>query len=659
MKNKTIPILLSKNIFTLLVAIFFISLPLILDSSILKTNDMSGNIVNLIYIKKSIAEFGVFPQWNPFLNQGIPLVADPLNSIYNPLILLSFLLFPLQISIKLTYIISIFLSGLFMYILLKYLKISPVISLLASITFMSSGYLAARIYAGHLEKILSYPLVPLLLLSLLILYKKEGIKWSGIVALILTLFVFSGAIYETLYAFIILGSTIVLYIIIFIINQDKKYISRTFSLLTSCVLFLFFAAVKVLPLTEISTYILHVSDPFRGSQTLTSLLYNLFFPYNEFYLLLGKNDFNPNTPYFWWESYAFIGFIPFLCLFLIPYILKKKLSDELKIFSFLFFVIVIFSMLGSPLNPFTWLFNSIPFLQQFRIPSRIFLFLVPVTLTLSAIVLNYLYMVKGRITKMVIIALLSINLLSVFAAFSGKINKNNFIYSPPTTDLQDLLNHVKDIDSSYYLVGQSQYFTEQVPVYPAISNNLIVYNYNYGYILKKSYSKNPDSFSAIRPKYFILPKVSSQALSTAYKEVYRGDKGSRLFKADAYTAFADIYRGKVKSTKTVSTESRDIKNIDIKPNRISIKVDSKTSDNYLLVLESYAPGWQATVDDRRKISIIKNDFLEIPLERGEHVYTLTYDSKAFIIGLILSILSISTWIIYLSVKSWGRLLSKR
>src|SRR5690554_25724 len=74
------------DFFLIFIFALIISFPLITDGSVLKTNDMMGNVVNLVYIKKTLLESGVFPHWNPFLHQGIPIVADPLNTFFNPLV---------------------------------------------------------------------------------------------------------------------------------------------------------------------------------------------------------------------------------------------------------------------------------------------------------------------------------------------------------------------------------------------------------------------------------------------------------------------------------------------------------------------------------------------------------------------------------------------
>jgi len=646
------------NILLLFLATLIISFPFIIDSSILKTNDMSGNVVNLVYIKKTIAEHRVFPQWNPYLNQGLPIVADPLNSFFNPIILFSFLIFPLSISIKLTYFISIFLSGLFFYFLLRYLNIEKKISLLSAFTFMSSGYLAARIYAGHLEKILSYPLGPLLLLSLLILLKRGGLKWAGVVALTLSLFVFSGAIYEALYAFIVFGLIFLLSIATLILKPDKKSIEKVISLIIAFILFLLFSAIKILPLVEISPYILHVSDPFKGSQTFISLIYNLFFPYKELYSLFGINNFNPNIPYFWWESYAFIGFLPFLCIILIPFFLYKRLTTEFKIFIYLSISIILFSMIGNPWNPFTWLFNHVSFLQQFRIPSRIFLFLIPIILAISATILSYFYKSGGKLRKHVIVLLLIVNLMTVYLTFYDKINKNFFIYSPPISDLKDILNHVKQLDNSNFFIGQSQFFTDDVPIIPSINNEQKIYNHNYGYLLKKNYSLNPDSYFAIYPKYFIYPKFSSPSGIFTYKEIYRGSQGSKLYKNSTYTAYADIYSGTALKLKNITKENHNIKFVKIRPDEVSVKVDSPNNRDTLLVMESFAPGWSAKIDLGTELKFIKNDFLNISLAQGEHLYTFTYNSKQFIIGSVISFISFIFWFTYISPRLRGKIVKR-
>ena len=185
--------------------LFFISsvlilIQFILDPNIIVNNDLNGNIVPLLHFKQSILTNHQFPQWNQYINQGIPSVADPLYGIYNPIIGIPILLLPYQAAIKIMYFISIFLSCVSMFYLARLFKISTIVSSIIALTYASGSYLSSRIVAGHLEKVISFAFLPLFLFCLIKTTQTKNVLWCGITAIILSLILFSGDIYNTLYS---------------------------------------------------------------------------------------------------------------------------------------------------------------------------------------------------------------------------------------------------------------------------------------------------------------------------------------------------------------------------------------------------------------------------------------------------------------------------
>lgn len=615
---------------------FIISMPILKDSSILKTNDMMGNITNALVIKQTLIEKHTFPQWNFYVGQGIPITADPLSTFLNPFVFFVFLLFSITLSIKIIYLASIFFSGLFFYLLLRLLNINKAISFLLSFTFMASGYLSARIFAGHLEKILIYPVIPLLIISILMIMKKPKLFWSGVTALILTYFIFSGGIYEFFYSLIFISSAAVFILISFFINKNKDELNKLFYLIISILMVIPFSGAKTIPLIEISTYISHVKTPFEGSQNIISIIYNLFFPFKEIYATLSLDRFL-ESPYFWWESFAFVGLLPLVCLFLTPIAFNKNKNNIF--FIFILFSITLFSMSGNLINPYHWITKGFEFIQQFRIPSRIFIYLVPVVLVLSGLILNYFY--KNISYRKIILGALVVNFILVLCSFNNNLSKSKFIYSPPISDMAENLLYLKQTDRKYYYIAQSTLYYENVSSVDTATNKQKILNDNYGFKIKNNLNTdlyNKD-YSGIYPKYFILPKNQKPPDKFRYSLVFEGSSGSSIYKNDVYSNYADIYNSHTLKLNYSNKENFKIKNVNIDTDQISVVVDSNSESDNLLLLESYSPGWKAYVDGN-EIPLLRKDFLNVRLHKGNKTYIFKYHSNKFIWGFIITTFSI-------------------
>jgi hypothetical protein len=91
------------------------------------------------------------------------------------------------------------------------------------------------------------------------------------------------------------------------------------------------------------------------------------------------------------------------------------------------------------------------------------------------------------------------------------------------------------------------------------------------------------------------------------------------------------------------SDSRNILNetvpeiLEYTPNSVTIKA-SLLEDGYLVLGDTYYPGWNAYVDGK-KSKIYKTNYVirSVFLEKGEHRVTFVYEPRSFVIGLIISI----------------------
>jgi len=86
--------------------------------------------------------------------------------------------------------------------------------------------------------------------------------------------------------------------------------------------------------------------------------------------------------------------------------------------------------------------------------------------------------------------------------------------------------------------------------------------------------------------------------------------------------------------------------VQYKANEVTISVDTDTSA-FLVVSDTYYPGWKATVDGKEtEIYRTNYAFRGISVPQGKHVVVFIYQSNTFKFGLIFTSLSLLVWIFY-------------
>lgn len=138
----------------------------------------------------TLRESGSFPLWNPYLFGGMPFVAAMHGDIFYPTFLLRMLV-PTDVAMTWTFLIHIFLAGLFAYMFLRAAGFGFAGALLGGLAYMLGGQLASLVSPGHDGKLYVSALFPLALFAL-----TRGIRdarpWAwGLLAIVVGLAVLS------------------------------------------------------------------------------------------------------------------------------------------------------------------------------------------------------------------------------------------------------------------------------------------------------------------------------------------------------------------------------------------------------------------------------------------------------------------------------------
>ena len=106
-----------------------------------------------------------FPQWNPYIQGGLPYIAAMHGDIFYPTFLLRWLL-PTDVAMTWEFVIHLFLCGLFTYFFLRAWRFGFWPALVGGLAYMLGGSVAGFASPGHDGKLFVSALMPLGLLLL-------------------------------------------------------------------------------------------------------------------------------------------------------------------------------------------------------------------------------------------------------------------------------------------------------------------------------------------------------------------------------------------------------------------------------------------------------------------------------------------------------------
>ncbi|MEK7141251.1 MAG: hypothetical protein AAB800_01760 [Patescibacteria group bacterium] len=482
-------------------------------------SDYDSNIPIISFVVDTVRNEHRFPLRNPYVTTGISVLGDPLSgSAYLPY-LLPMLLFGVQSGWWVVIGLHAFMAGAFMWVLLRDLltkKSGFDFALWGGLLYMGSGAFAARIAAGHIEKVLSYPWYPLLLLALL---KKDQTNRNAIlIGAIMGIVFLTGDVYGVFYMGMFYG-------VIRVIRsgEARSGFAREIRGIGWAILaFVVASGVKLVPFfIDVAPVIARYSsfDAAKGSL-------HLFYSWIPFIVPLGVTFYDRplfqhvfGIWYNWYEYYAFIG-LPIFFLIALPKILKRR---EVQILIMLLIVGIMYIARGYPYSIFYWMNKSIPVLNWFRAPQRMYEALTGIMVIV--ITLCAKHVIRPPKNTFFLWGMLSVTLL-----ISGYQMTNAF--EIPRVSEERLIDQLRAGDGGDMTVASFACCMQKF----LVAEKIRVINYYYGWRPKgaprfTSADGSTFAFETIqtsRPAYIIAPK-DMEFRQYGY-EVWFGDEKNNVWR---------------------------------------------------------------------------------------------------------------------------------
>ncbi len=130
--------------------------------AVLGGHDVRGAFYPWFTFARQAVRAGHLPLWEPYQFAGTPYLSNPQAAFFYPVTWLSFIL-PVNLAIGLYAVAAVWLAGVGMLLLGHFLTRSWPAALIAALAFCFNGFVAARLWAGHITLIATYAWTPWLL----------------------------------------------------------------------------------------------------------------------------------------------------------------------------------------------------------------------------------------------------------------------------------------------------------------------------------------------------------------------------------------------------------------------------------------------------------------------------------------------------------------
>lgn len=207
---------------------------------------------------------GNIPFWNPHNFSGNPQMANLQTAVFYP-VNLFYLFLPFNLAWTVIILLQHILAGIFMFLFLKKaLKLKEFPSFIGGVAFAFSSSMVVWLEYGNIGH--TFLLLPLAMLFVNRLYKKQGIFNYFLLVLILSLSILAGYIQMAFYIFLLSFAYF-----LFLLRKDelKLKIKKLFIFFVSFIFPIFLTAFQLLPTYKI------FSISTRGAYSLTQIENNL------------------------------------------------------------------------------------------------------------------------------------------------------------------------------------------------------------------------------------------------------------------------------------------------------------------------------------------------------------------------------------------------
>ncbi len=667
--------ILAEGIFVLFILGFFVFAaffqPLMWDWGSVQWDAENVHLFNLQY-SSSLLSNGEIPLWTPHIFWGYPQIADPQVGLFYPFNLLTSLFTEYTADILLYQtVLNYILAGFFMWLLVRYLTRHFWIALFAGGVYMFSGFMVG--HASHIGMMTSGAWLPLIFLLTILALRKLNFKMAVFAGFVSGIMVLAGHFQAALYiAFFV--AAYVLYD--FFRDKLKKgeFEFKKLGILGIIGLVAFFiAGVQILPTYELQANSYRESVPLVVAQQESlspNTLWNFINPNHQNVLrhtYSGPHDITQN--------YVYLGILmPFLVLGGIIFSRKRKYK-LFFIFAGGLTLLYAFGSHFSYVHEFFW--SYIPLFDKVRAPANSVI-LLHFSMVMLAVL--FLWQLKERFSAKIftvlscIIALFAIADVAAFAS-SGVLLHSIEARQPP--DEYVLEESLQEKTPDNYDPGRTLWIhrDEARGNVPQISGIYSADGYNPLTLkrhreLYKFIGENQNFIDMANVRYAPCTILENEKIIEDIEYIH-SEKICENENAFPYAYFLSSYEnaGKIENIgnftefnfrqKVLLEESVKNNNLEgFAPGRepqeefgsvdilereageIKLFTD-RQEDGFVVVTESYYPGWQAHVNgEKREVMRGNYIFMAIPVEAGANEITLSYESRNLKYGAALSLVGL-------------------
>jgi 4-amino-4-deoxy-L-arabinose transferase-like glycosyltransferase len=594
----------------------------------------------------SLRHYGQFPLWNPYIRTGIPYVADPMLHIYNPVVTLPVLLFGVRAGFKLAMFFSFVLAALGMWRLARELDFKSPARIWVALMYAFAGQPLAHFFQGQYLFILGFAWIPWIVAGLFLVVRTRRRRYAAMTVFFLGLLFFSGNAYYSFY--ILLIASIFVLVMLPQFQPHRPYLKIDLKLLaifaTIAVLALGIVAIQLFPEAQFWPWI-EKDMKVAGSHTLGQI----FLDYTSkdasrpdaFSQLPAREEF-----------YAYIGLAPFLALPLLPLAWRYRKRRPIV---FLWLVILLV-VAWVTLDQMLWrdVFLELPGLRQFRHLLRILVLGSFALIALAGMGLDQLWRITanpaqartagsqpaqpktaGFLGSSLVIIFMVVSLVDLFQT-NGPITRSVGIHQPAYT----VMNWLRNYDPSDYYV---RHFPNNSWQEATIAANLPYFEVWYHFAeLRNHDGQINDRPVDARPKYIVQSSTEPAPAGTDLRlinqmldtSIYRDMQSLPLIFKLAKTRL-DRTAG---ASPLTPEQVEALSPAEFSPNRIQVVAEGVTNE-ILVVLVTHYPDWTVKMDGQPVELKKVGGYLAVELGSGKHHYSFSYQPKAFLAGLFVSLLA--------------------
>ncbi len=590
----------------------------------------------------SIKKYGQFPLWNPYFFTGIPYISHPMLHAYNPFVSIPVLLFGVLDGFKIAVFLGFIIAGLGMWWLGREVGLSQVGRVWIALMYAFCGVPAAKFIQGQYLMVLAFGWIPFSLAAIIAATRTRKRKYICVAALGMALLFFSGNVYYAYYMLYV----VTLYAVILVFKLERKPIRLRINLegikvlMAIGILSLGLVAIQLLPLLQHrDEFVKAVNPQLTDSRNVNDIFLDLVSP--EPFRPGGFSDtLRPE------EFYAYIGWWPLIGMFYLPF----GLSAKNKRYILLFLALIIFTFVWIDVKDMPWriIFQTIPFLYQFRYPSRMMVvgamsFVMAGGLGLDILwnnVKKFTYDKPDNDHRHLLTGSLLALAIGVFAIWSvhDVASTSGRLFGTRSDDnsRQQVTEWLRNFDPGIYYVSTRDNW------HRAIIGSEIRYRNIWDSIIPAADYIDQISERPIKtePKYLIMsneiPVPSDAILIKAFDTI-------NIYRLTNSLPFAFTMS---KSTLTTNTHT-DLTASEVTPmTSVTAKINdmeavvSSSSTGYLVLLSSFSPDWQLTIDGRATKVYNAYGYIAAEVNPGIHHYVFTYQPVWFFVGLLTSIVTL-------------------